>query len=454
MNNDPEALLSKAKQLLAGEKAAEALPLLQHAVQLKPNWPDALTELGVALFLVNRDTDALQPLRSAVRLNPRLARANKALGATLSRLNEIEQGVPYLQTAADLQPNDFEAQSNLAVALYGLRRLDEMAAPLQRAIELNPNAAEARYLRAAYWLLLGDFERGWPEYEWRWQSATRPYPKPQLPGPEWNGQPISGKRLFVYPEQGFGDTIQFSRYVPILSERGITPVFVGPPELLDLLGTLPGNFELRPLNGRVNYDLHCSLLSLPRLLNTRLETVPASVPYLRADPARVSQWKSRLQGVGRHGMKIGIAWAGDARHPNDRARSCRLLDFAPLSAVEADFFSLQKGPAAGQTPPDGLVVYDLMDEVRTFADGAAFISNLDLVIAVDTAIVHLAGALAKSCWVLLPHAADWRWLHQRTDSPWYPTLRLFRQSKIGDWPGVFGEVVAALNGTSRKNKGT
>lgn len=409
--DDPESLLSQATTFLTGGHAAAALPLLRRALQLDPG----------------------------------SGRAHKLMGAAFYMLNEVQKAVPHLQNAANLLPDDFESQSNLAVALFALRRLDELALPLQRAIDLNPNAAEAHYLRAVYWLLLGDFEKGWPEYEWRWQSATRPYPKPNFPGSEWNGQPIPGKRLLLYAEQGFGDAIQFSRYLPILSAQGIFPVLAAPPELLTLLRTLPGQPEVVPWNTHVNYAFHCSLLSLPRLLRTRLETIPANVPYLRVDPSAATQWKSRLQTTGRHRKKIGLAWAGDSRHPHDRTRSCKLTDFAALSAVQADFYSLQKGPASRQAAPAELVVRDLTADLHTFADTAALILNLDLIISVDTAIVHLAGALGKPCWVLLPYAADWRWLHNRTDSPWYPTLRLFRQSTTGDWTGVLSEVVAALN---------
>jgi ADP-heptose:LPS heptosyltransferase len=293
-------------------------------------------------------------------------------------------------------------------------------------------------------LQLGAFEEGWAEYEWRWR---RPGHGPRrLPQPAWDGSDLAGKRLLIYCEQGLGDVLQFIRYAAVVQRAGASVVLECPGALVSLLRRCPGIDELvaetRPLP---NFDVHAALLSLPHLLGTTLATVPAEVPYLAANPERVERWREELAGV--DGFRIGIAWQGNPRHPRDRHRSFPLSQFEGLARQEGvRLISLQKGAGAEQAAAlqGRFPVVDLPSEPdmaeAAFEDTAAIMQHLDLVISADTAIAHLAGALGVPVWVVLSAITDWRWLRGRDDSPWYPSMRLFRQKTLGDWEGVFERI--------------
>jgi hypothetical protein len=298
-------------------------------------------------------------------------------------------------------------------------------------------------------LLMGDFTRGWPAYEWR-VRATAPYAE-QLAQPLWSGeQSLSHRTLLLYGEQGLGDIIQFCRYVPMVAGRAGRVVLEVPSALKALLGHFAGEVEVIAAGeARPPFDLHCSLLSLPRVFATTIATMPADVPYLSVPDASLEKWRARLPNSGLR--RIGIVWAGNPKHKNDRNRSIPLREMLPLLAQpDATFFSLQKDLRAEdadvlRSEPSLVQLAEGMD---SFADTAAIISLLDLVISVDTSVVHLAGALGKPVWVLLPRAPDWRWMLDRDDSPWYPTARLFRQTRWRDWSNVIGRVAAELSANS------
>jgi hypothetical protein len=285
---------------------------------------------------------------------------------------------------------------------------------------------------------------GWSEYEWRWKNPGFES-KPSFAQPVWDGSNHAGTVLLT-AEQGFGDTIQFIRYAPLVAARCRRVLLQCHRELVPLLDGAPGLAGVISRGQALpDFDVHCTLMTLPRLFATTLDTIPARVPYLNAEPARVAAWGAKLGETRR--FKVGLAWAGSEAHKNDQHRSMLLSVFAPLSAIPGTLFvSLQKGPAALQiqSPPDGMELIDPTADLHDFADTAALIANLDLVISVDTAMVHLAGALAKPVWTLLPLVPDWRWLLNRSDSPWYPTMRLFRQPALGDWSAVMQRVAADL----------
>jgi hypothetical protein len=292
---------------------------------------------------------------------------------------------------------------------------------------------------------MGRFEQGWPGYEWRWKVEEFGA-LPPLHQPQWDGSPLEGRTILIRTEQGLGDTLQFIRYIPLVHRRGGRVILLSQPPLTRLQACIPGVERLLAHGDPVpEFDVHVPLLSLPGLLGTRLETVPADVPYLEAEPPLVEAWRHRLGSY--PGFKVGIVWQGNPKYLQDRARSTCLAQFAPLARVPGvHLFSLQKGPGAEQLTArtEWFPVTDLGSGLADFADTAAVLKHLDLVVSVDTSVAHLAGALGLPVWVALPHAADWRWLMGRDDSPWYPTMRLFRQTGPGQWEDVFRRIAEAL----------
>jgi hypothetical protein len=342
------------------------------------------------------------------------------------------------------------AYSNLGTALTSLGRLDEAVDAYRRALKIAPAHALIHHSLGAALLLKGDFHNGWPEMEWRWKAgAVGPFRPADFAQPMWDGSDPRGRRILLYAEQGFGDTIHFSRYIPLVAARGASLVVLCPKELTRLFqSSFPGSGIALiddPLQVG-HFDLQCPLMSLPLIFKTDLQTIPRTIPYLRADPALVNQWRERMKTESN--VRVGLAWTGRSTHPNDRNRSIPAADLAPLAeGRQVDFFNLQLPTAIAQQAQQWipqLQLIDQTDDIKDFADTAAIIENLDLVIAVDTAVAHLAGAMGKPVWMLLPFAPDWRWMLGRNDSPWYPTMRLFRQTTQGDWPAPIAEVVRAL----------
>ncbi len=362
--------------------------------------------------------------------------------AALGRFAEAEN---CYHEALRLNPRYAEAHNNLASALQALGRHEEALAGYDLALLYQPDSASAHWNRSLAWLQQGDYQRGWPEYEWRWRRDR--VVRRRLPGAPWDGAPLDGRTLLIYPEQGLGDQIQFVRYAPLARQQGGRVVVECPPALLGLFATCPGIDQLvaegTPLPP---FDVHVPVMSLPHRLGTTLETIPAAVPYLSADPARVASWAEVLAGI--PGYRVGIAWQGNPRHAWDRHRSIPLARFAPLAQVPGvRLVSLQKGPGVEQLRglAERLPVAVLPDGPEgTFLDTAAVVSQLDLVVTADTALAHLAGALGVPVWVALSAHSDWRWLRDREDTPWYPSMRLFRQATLGDWPGVFACMAAEL----------
>jgi tetratricopeptide (TPR) repeat protein len=424
----------------------EAVASYEQALRLRPDWAVARTNLGNALKEQRKLEEAVACLEQAVRQDPAYAPAHKGLGDALRDTGRLADAAASYERALRLRPNDADVHNALAVALRDQGRLPEALAGFEQALRLGPEHPEARLNRAQEWLRLGRFAEGWPEYEWRWRQPNLP-PRP-TGRPAWDGSPLAGRTILLYAEQGLGDTLQFVRYAAVVKRQGGTVVLACQPALVRLLAGCPGVGRVVPKGDPLPpFDVQAPLLSVPGLLGTSLDTIPREVPYLTPAPDLVDHWRRELCAVG--GFRVGIAWQGNPGFSADRQRSVPLLPFTRLAQLDGvRLFSLQVGPGREQLTAQGdrVGVADLGGrfDATSFADAAAAVKNLDLVVTVDTALAHLAGALAVPTWVALPIVPDWRWLLGREDSPWYPTMRLFRQREAGNWDEVFGRIAQEL----------
>jgi tetratricopeptide (TPR) repeat protein len=457
--------VNRAGALLALGQPAAALAESQAAIRLRRNTAEAHQTLGHSLSDLGRPEEAAASYREALRLNPDLPGLHGNLGLALREASDLDAAEASLREALRRDPGDLFEQANLGSVVKSLGRLDEAEAIYHAALRRQPGNALLHYNMGVLELLAGRFAEGWEDWEWRWQANG--IPRRRLTGPQWRGETLAGRTLLVHAEQGLGDTIQFCRFVPGIVPRAVDPA-VDPaaepaapgagqggrvilevqPSLARLLAHLPGISAVISAGAALPpYDLYCPLLSLPRALGmTRLEDIPGPVPYLRADPALVARWRGRMAGL--DGLRVGLVWAGNAldiRLDHRRSLSAERL-LAGTSVPGVVLVSLQKGAAAAQLGATSLggAVHDWTEALNDFADTAALVEALDLVISVDTAAVHLAGALGKPVWLLNRLDTCWRWLLGRDDSPWYPTLRQFRQPRAGDWESVMQRVRAAL----------
>jgi predicted O-linked N-acetylglucosamine transferase (SPINDLY family) len=453
VSGSSEAWNEQGIKLIEQGRLHEALASFREAVHLRPDNAEALNNLGAALKLQEQFDEAIARYRKALQLKPDFPEAYSNLGNVLRLLGRPGEAVESFQHALRLKPNYAEAQNNLSNALKDQGMVNEALAGYERALELKPDYVEAHLDRAVTWLLLGDFEKGWTEFEWRWQYKDFP-PRP-FRQPRWDGAPLGGRRILLHAEQGLGDTIQFIRYAASVKERGGRVIVECQPPLLRLLAGCAGIDELIGQGAMLpTFDVHSPLFSLPYVFRTSMTTIPVKIPYLFADPGLTEQWRRELACV--RDFKVGICWQGNPRHTWDRLRSISLGQFAPLARLDGvQLFSLQKGPGSEQIKEAVFPITDLasrFDEARgPFMDAAAVMKNLDLVISADTSVAHLAGALGVPVWIALPFLPDWRWLLEREDSPWYPTVRLFRQTNRGSWQEVFERIVAEVEKLSRKS---
>lgn len=430
-------------------KFDEAVEAYHKALDIQPNFPVALSNLGNTLKQQGKLDEAEASCREALRLKPDYSTAFNNLGVALVAQGRLAEASETFERALALMPNDAVTHSNLSAALVRQGKYKEAEANSKQALSLNPNYAEAHKNQGIVWLLLGDFERGWPEYEWRWNCPGSKMP--DYPTPLWQGEPLDGKTILLHHEQGLGDTIQFVRYAAVLKQHGAGRVVVKTQKpLMRLLASGEGIDELVCDDAGLPYfDLHVPMLSVPGFLKTTLETIPGHVPYLQPKPELIAKWKQRLAEF--DGFKIGICWQGSPDFHADAQRSMSLQHFAKLAAVPGvRLFSLQKGAGTEQLQTLGgefevTSFGDEMDaEAGPFMDTAAIMRNLDLVITSDTSVPHLAGALGVPTWIALSISPDWRWFLEREDSPWYPTMRLFRQKTLHDWEDVFKRIAEAL----------
>jgi tetratricopeptide (TPR) repeat protein len=438
----------------------EALASYEQVIALKPDLAQAHCNRGVILRELGDIEAALASYTEALRLDPEYAIACSNRSLVLRDLGRWESAIASCDRAIALQPDLAEAHVNRGNLLYELGALDDSLTSYDRALALQPHLAEAHFNRSMLRLKAGDYANGWREYEWRWQGRQgwRAEDTRRFAQPLWLGeQSLAGQTILLHAEQGAGDTLQFCRYAPLVAVRGARVLLEVPAPLARLLATLDGVSRLivqgDPLPA---FDAHCPLLSLPLAFKTTLQRIPATVPYLKSDAARVRYWGERLGE--RPGYRVGLAWSGGilSDHPERRALNVRrnipLAKLAALKREHVQFISLQLGEQARSelrgliaTGWDGPRILDFTDELVDFAETAALIEQLDLVISVDTAAAHLAGALGKPVWILNRFDACWRWLTNRDDTDWYPTARLYRQARPGDWDGVIGTVGAALD---------
>jgi hypothetical protein len=359
----------------------------------------------------------------------------------------LEAAAASFDRAIALAPSDGLAHYNRALLMQDLFRWDDAMASYDAAIAIRADHAEAQFNRALLSLYLGDFTTGWPAFEWRWASAERlkiGTPR-NFEQPRWLGaQPLAGKRLFIHSEQGLGDTIQFSRYAALGAKSGATVILEVQKPLLEVLAPLQGPSQLIAKGATPPpFDYHCPIMSLPLAFNTTLNTIPAAPHYLQADTTRVEQWRALLGEQKR--PRVGLVWSGNSNNPIDRQRSIALASWIPHLPPELDYFCLQKDIRdADREALEESDVFSFDDDLMDFKSTAALCECMDLVLSVDTSLLHLSGALGKRTWLLLPNVPDWRWMRDREDTPWYPSVKLYRQTTRGDWNGVFARVAADL----------
>ena len=467
--DDPTALFLLGECALTTGRPAEAAGLLSRALTLRPGHRDSRLALaraqlalgdpedvldtlellagdcrlapaqslrGTALNALGRPLEAVAAFSHALAVTPDDAEVLLNYGNALAELDEAEQAEHHIRRAIEYDPGLPEAHASLGHLLASLGRLPEAIAANARAVALRPDFAAAHWNAGVAHLLAGDMPAGWEAYEWRKRRFPDSFRNP--PGPQWEGAPLNGSTILVIAEQGFGDAIQFARYLPMLVRRGARVLLQCAGSLLPLLGAMPG-VEAVARGATPDHDCWVDQMSLPRLFGTTPATVPAATGYLSPDPARAAEWDRRLPGA----LRVGLVWAGNPLHSNDRRRSMHAAVLAPIVAAGGSaLISFQTGARAGELRASG--VADLAGGLEDWADTAAALGVIDLLITVDTAAAHLAGALGIPVWLMLPYAPDWRWMLHRDDSPWYASMRLFRQDRPGDWAGVASRVAAAL----------
>ena len=433
--------------LLQQGKSGEAAQQLQHALSLNPDSAEALGHLGDALKSAGQPDAALQAYQARLRQRPDDLETLFQCGLVLHSLHRYEEAVACHEAALRLRPDGPRILFSCANALVELGRFDEAMARFDQCIEVQPDFAGARRNRGILKLLLGDLAGGWPDYEHR-----RPVPadreiKPVAP--DWQGEDLQGRSLLVSDATGLGDGIQFIRYLPMIAARGVRVSFLGNSRLFRLFRPLAASIEfLGALPADRHFDFHCKLLSLPGLCGTRMDTIPAPIPYLHAEPERVAKWAAR---VGDHGFRIGISWKGNPSRTIDAGRSVPLSEFAPIARLPGvRLISLQKryGLEQLQDLPEGMRVEspgdDLDEGEDAFVDSAALMQHLQLVISSDTSTLHVAGALGRPAYLALKFVPEWRWFLNREDTAWYPSVRLFRQPQRDDWRSVFADMASAI----------
>jgi tetratricopeptide (TPR) repeat protein len=434
-----------------------ALLLFADSLRIDPNQPEAWFNLGIAQSTLGLTEEALVSADRMIALSPRSGDAHFQRASALAWLGRYQEAVAAFDKTLRLLPNDPSTAVNHGLALQWCGKPDEAFSEFDRAIALNADLADAWVSKAMLMMLLGDLPGGFALHEWRWRMSawldSPGRPRGDYTRSRWLGETaIAGKTLFLVSDGGLGDTLQFCRYATIAAEAGAHVIVGVPNSLADLMQTLEGVARVVTDGDAVpEYDLNCAMMSLPLAFHTTRETIPASVPYLHAEASGIAKWRTRLSGLG--GRRVGLVWAGKSRPwdaiqvAGDQRRSVKLATLAPLASIPAcDFISLQFGEPGEQAtnPPAGMVLHDFTKEMSTFADTAALIENLDLVISVDTSTAHLAGAMGKPVWLLNRFDTCWRWFLDRDDSPWYPTMRIFRQPQPGDWTSVVRSVAVAL----------
>jgi tetratricopeptide (TPR) repeat protein len=469
---DPRQILQTARQLLNDRRFPEAARAFAAVLKVQPDCVEAHAQLGQLFFQANELPAALGCLQQAAKISPEMPRLNALMAAVFRKLNRLVESAACCERESRVSPDDPDAHYNLALARQTLQQIPEAIVSYRaalrlrpdyldallglgrsfrqdrqteaalkcftEAVQLTPSDARANWELGTTQLALGQFRAGWKGFEWRWKLPDFTTPPPRYEQPQWDGRDLSGRRIFLHCEQGYGDVIQFSRYAALVAARGGHVMLGCPKPLQSLIQTVPGVAEV--VTTRQNlppFDTHAPLMSLPAIFGTTLETIPAAIPYIHPRTSPPAKWVEDLPG-----KKVGIAWAGSSAHSNDANRSLPPAFLKPLLKLTGlRWYSLQVGEAAqALAHPDFAGIVDLGSRFGDFHDTAEAIRELDLVLAVDTAVAHLAGAMGKTVWLLLPYEAEWRWMTAREDSPWYPTMRLFRQATPGNWEELLESV--------------
>jgi tetratricopeptide (TPR) repeat protein len=449
--DDLHALQNRGSALLTLNRPQEALGCFEQVVQREPRNGEALLNRGVAKATLGRNAEALADFDAALTLTPGQPDVLYNRGNALLQLDRHGEAIAAFDRGLAANPAHARAWNNRGRALQALNRHEQAVTSFGQAIALQKDYADAHFNQALALLTLGDLGRGFAQYEWRWQRSGMTDTRRFYRGPLWLGEfPLGHKTILLHAEQGLGDTIQFARYAPLLARAGVRVVLEVQAELKTLLSGLDGVASCHARGEALPaFDVHCPLGSLPLAFKTEPATIPAAIPYLHADEQRIAKWRPAIEAL--PGKRVALAWAGHAKHANDRNRSIDLALLEPLLAQGGvsggvSFVSIQREARdsdAARLARHANVTH-LGNELADMADTAAVAALVDLVIAVDTSVVHLAGAMGRSVWVMLPFSPDWRWTISSERSPWYPQARLFRQPAIGDWPSVIANLRDAL----------
>ena len=452
--SDPDAhaivFFFLANSLHAAGDLAGARAAFEKALQLDPTMAEALNNLALVLGKLGLEQEAMQVLDRAVATNPGLAAARSNLGSLMSRYSALDEAEAMLRQAVKLDPESIDARNNFGAVLMRQRRFAEAEAEFRHVLAKVPGQASAELNLGLLKLTEGKLEEGWPYYESRWKMPQLKEKRPTLSSPAWAGEPLDGKTLFVFAEQGFGDNIQFIRYALEIKRRFPTVriIHYALHSLVELFRTsfAADECEVLPWGEPIPpHDVHCALMSMPWRCGTVVTNIPDPGIYLRADEAKVAEWRQRLGGLA--GRRVGLVWATAETFVYRSAKTIPLKKLAPLFEVPGiAWVNLQFGKEAAEIADNGLSgrIHDPMSTIKTFSDTAALVANLDLVISVDTAVAHLAGAMGRPVWILDRFDTDWRWLPPREDSPWYRSLRMFRQTGFGEWQPVIERALVAL----------
>ena len=448
--NASEIHFQLANALKHQDKNEEAIASYLKVIQIEPTHLQAYNNMAVAEHALGNFDDAIRHYQKALEIDSKWAEVYNNIGKAFKDMGLPENAEDCYRKAIELKPDFTEAYIELGNVFYAQCKIEDAVSNYDKALTICPEHSVAHWDRSVALLLNGNFEEGWQEFEWRSKLAQNGTNDTAIPEKiYWDGSRFDGKRLFIFSEQGLGDTLQFVRYLPKVKALGGTVILGTYKPLVPLLSGFNGVDKLVEISQHhfqaFEYDLFCPILSLPGIFKTTLKTIPRDVPYLDAPPQKVSNWRRQLDN---DAFKVGIVWKGSPIHANDRNRSCDLEPFLPLVSVPGvRLYSLQKGPAIDDLKrifPESQVK-NIGPHLKDFSDTAGLLANLDLVISVDTAVVHLAGAMGLPVWTLLPFAPDWRWQLNRKDTPWYPSMQLFRQVQRGNWQTVFQQIMEKLH---------
>jgi Tfp pilus assembly protein PilF len=427
----------------------DAEALAERVLQAAPEHPHVLHLSGIVAYRRGKIPLAIERMEKSLELSPGVAVYPRNMCEIYRGAGRLDDALRMAERAVELAPEDSRAHFNHALICYERRELDAALAAADRSIELDPAFPEAHFERAEVLLLGGRLAEGWESYEWRFKLKQAEGMLPKTDKPQWDGSPLPEGRLLIVADQGFGDCIQFGRYIPWAAERAPKPVLACSGDLVPILRQIPGL-------GRIvtrwettgEFDAYMPLSGMPRLAGTTLETIPATIPYLHPDPAKIAAWRQRIEALTPQGKKrVGLVWAGRPTHKNDRKRTVKLQQFAPLFARgDIAIVTVQKGDQIAQVGGyfGAAPLVNLGPSIHDFTDTLAILQSLDRLVTIDTSVAHLAGASGVATSVILPYAPDWRWLLDRDDTPWYPSLRLYRQQRPYEWAGVIERLAAEI----------